>query len=400
MSPLDTLRVAVVALLRHPMRTGLSLVGIAVGIGAVTVLTSLGEGARRYVEGQFEFLGSDVLVVLPGRSETTGTIPGIGGAPNDLTLEDAVALERRLDTVEFVVPVVLATETISLGERARQSTILATTAGMRDMRALDLVSGEFLPDGALDRGAPVAVLGSKVARELFGSESPVGRKVRIGDWRMRVVGVIAARGTHMGIDMDEMAMIPVATGLRMFNRTSLSRILARLPAGVSAGTAEADIEALLTERHDELDVTVITPGAILGAVGGVLDALSLALAAIAGISLVVAGVGIMNVMLVSVTERTAEVGLLLAVGALRRQVLVVFLAEAALISLVGGALGLAGGVLVVQALGLAFPAFPVATPVWVVGTSIVVALGVGVLFGVLPAQRATRLDPVAALARR
>jgi len=393
----DLIRLAFTALVRHPLRAGLTLLGISVGIGSVALLTSLGESARVYIEAQFAFLGSDILVILPGRTETTGAMPGIGGAPNDLTLDDALHLERTLGNVRVAVPVVLGTETVSNGERARQCTVMSTVTEMQELLELDLVSGSFLPEGDMERGAPVVVLGRKIARELFPDVHPVGENIRIGDWRMRVIGITETRGTHLGIDMDELVMIPVATGLRMFNRTSLSRIMARLTSGTDAAVAEADILALMTDRHDELDVTVVTPGAILGTVGGILDALAAALAGIAAISLIVAGIGIMNVMLVSVSERTAEVGLYLAVGAVRRQVLAIFLTEAVLLSLAGGLLGLGGGMAIIRLVGRLYPEFPAATPAWVTGASLTLALVVGVGFGVLPARGATRLDPVTAL---
>ncbi len=400
MTFVDLMRLAFTALIRHPLRAGLTLLGISVGIGSVALLTSLGESARVYIESQFEFIGSDILVILPGRTETTGAIPGIGGAPNDLTLDDAQSIQRSVGRVQLTVPIALGTETVSHGERARQCVIMSTVTDMQDLLELDLVSGSFLPEGDFTRGAPVVVLGSKIARELFPGTNPVGQNARIGDWRMRVIGVTEVRGTHLGVDMDELVLIPVATGMRMFNRTSLTRVMARLTPGADPAAAEVDILALMEDRHDELDVTVVTPGAILGTVSGILDALSAALAGIAAISLIVAGIGIMNVMLVSVSERTPEVGLLLAIGAVRRQIMVLFLAEAALLSLAGGLLGLGGGMAIIQIVGSLYPEFPAATPTWVSGASLSLALIVGIGFGIVPARGATRLDPVVALSRK
>jgi putative ABC transport system permease protein len=252
----------------------------------------------------------------------------------------------------------------------------------------------------MERGSPVIVLGAKLADELFPGEAPVGRVVRVGEWRMRVIGVLAGRGTQLGLNMDDMAFVPVATGMRMFNRSSLFRIIMTIHAHSELqATCDRSIE-ILTERHDEEDVTCITQDSVVSALSSILRSLTLALAGIAAVSLAVAGIGIMNLMLVSVSERTEEVGLLKAVGARNRQVLAVFLAEAVLISGAGGLLGLALGQTATWVLVRFYPDFPAAPPLWAIAAAMGLALGVGALFGVLPARRAARLDPVAALAGR
>jgi putative ABC transport system permease protein len=257
--------------------------------------------------------------------------------------------------------------------------------------------GEFLPALEWDRGSPVAVLGTRVASELFPGESPLGRIVRIGDWRMRVIGVLGPRGQQLGVDMDDVAIVPVATAMKMLNRSSLFRALLQVRAAGELDVARDKTIRILTERHGEEDVTCITQDAVLTAFNSMLGALTMALGGIAAISLAVAGVGIMNVMLVSVSERTREVGLLKALGAGRRQILAAFLAEAVLISSLGGLVGLALGWGVVQALVALFPALPATPPRWAVAAALLLSVAVGAVFGVLPARRATRLDPVAAL---
>ncbi|HSM51372.1 MAG TPA: FtsX-like permease family protein, partial [Thermoanaerobaculia bacterium] len=258
----------------------------------------------------------------------------------------------------------------------------------------------FLPETAWDRGSPVAVLGQTLARELFPGVDPVGQVVRIGDWRMRVVGVLAPRGMQLGIDMDDVAVVPVATAMKMLNRRSLFRLLLQVRGHADIDLARGQVARLLAERHGEEDVTVIAQDAVLAAFSSILGALTLALGGIAAISLAVAGVGIMNVMLVAVSERTREIGLLLALGASRRQILAAFLAEAILLSTAGGLVGLAAGWGAVRALVAAFPALPAAPPAWAVAAALALSIAVGATFGVLPARRATRLDPVAALAGR
>jgi putative ABC transport system permease protein len=250
------------------------------------------------------------------------------------------------------------------------------------------------------RGAPVAVLGAAVARELFPGEEPVGKVIRVGGWRMKVIGVLDKKGVQLALDMDEVVIVPVVTAMRLFDRSSLFRIMVEGASHRDLDGLAAAATALLTERHGEEDVTVLTQQAVLASFERILTALTLALAAIAGVSLAVAGILIMNVMLVSVSERTTEVGLLKALGAQGGQIQAVFLLEAALLSFAGAALGLALGWAGVAVLIETFPKFPASSPVWAQVAGLVTALVAGLLFGVLPARRASRLEPVAALARR
>jgi putative ABC transport system permease protein len=397
MSPRDVLGFAARALRGHRLRTGLSLLGVSIGVAAVVTLTALGEGARRYVVGQFASIGTNLVILVPGKSETTGGMPGMGGVPNDLTLDDARALLRGIPEIEKAAPLVLGTETVAFGERQRQVGVFGSTHEALEVRRLTVASGRFIPPMEWDRSSPVTVLGQTAARELFPGQDPVGQVVRIGDWRMRVVGVLASRGQQLGLDMDDVAIVPVATAMKMLNRRSLFRLVLQVRTHADLDRAKERVVRLITERHGEEDVTAITQDAVLGALTSILSALTLALAGIASISLAVAGVGIMNVMLVSVSERTREIGLLKALGAGRRQILAAFLAEAVLISSAGGLLGLAIGWLAVRGLVALYPALPATPPPWAVAAAFSLSVAVGAVFGVLPARRATRLDPVAAL---
>ena len=397
MSPRDVLGFAARALRGHRLRTGLSLLGVSIGVAAVVTLTALGEGARRYVVGQFASIGTNLVILVPGKSETTGGMPGMGGVPNDLTLDDARALLRGIPEIEKAAPLVLGTETVAFGERQRQVGVFGSTHEALEVRRLTVASGRFIPPMEWDRSSPVTVLGQTAARELFPGQDPVGQVVRIGDWRMRVVGVLASRGQQLGLDMDDVAIVPVATAMKMLNRRSLFRLVLQVRTHADLDRAKERVVRLITERHGEEDVTAITQDAVLGALTSILGALTLALAGIASVSLAVAGVGIMNVMLVSVSERTREIGLLKALGAGRRQILAAFLAEAVLISSAGGLLGLAIGWLAVRGLVALYPALPATPPPWAVAAAFSLSVAVGAVFGVLPARRATRLDPVAAL---
>jgi putative ABC transport system permease protein len=395
----DLLRFAARGLSGHSLRTALSLLGVTVGVAAVVILTAVGEGARRYVVDQFAGLGTNILIVIPGKTETSGAV-GAGGVPNDLTLEDAQAIRRRVRAARRVAPISMGTELVAYGERRRQVAIIGTTHEYKDARQLEIALGGFLPEEEMFRGSAVVVLGHKAARELFRGEQPLGEVVRVGGFRMRVIGVLAKQGVKMGMDLDDLAMVPVSTGMQMFNRTTLFRILVQARSYADLESVKIAVRDVLVERHEEEDITVITQDSVLSSFTAILDALTLAVGAIAAISLGVAGIGIMNVMLVSVSERTREVGLLKALGVGRRQILSVFLAEAALISSLGGLVGLVLGWLGVRILVGIYPVFPASPPAWAVGAALSVSIGVGITFGLLPARRASRLDPVLALAGR
>jgi putative ABC transport system permease protein len=394
----DLLRFAVGALTGHRLRTALSVLGVSVGIAAVIALTALGEGARRYVTDEFTSLGSNLVIVIPGKVETTGVAP-FGGVVHDLTLEDFRAL-TRVPGVRRAAPLSVGTEEVRAGARARSVPVLGTTAEFAVIRSIRVASGRYLAPGDPDAGGNEMVLGIKAAGELFGGENPLGRVVRVGSWRFRVVGVLAPRGRGLGFDFDDLVFVPVRTAMRMFNRPSLFRILVDVPSQSDMTAVKGRILELMSERHRADDITVFTQDAMLAAFSSIMNALTLALAAIASVSLVVAGVGIMNVMLVSVAERRAEVGLLKALGARDRQVLSAFLAEATVLSVIGGLIGLAAGFAAIVVFRRVYPSFPAMPPGWAIAAALAMSVLVGVVFGVWPARRATRLDPVLALARR
>ena len=393
----DLARMALTSLSRHGRRTVLSLLGVAIGVAAVVVLTAAGEGARGFVTAQFEALGSHVLAVLPGKVETKGAIPGFGGVPNDLTLADAETVRVTILGVQRVVPISTGNDTLARGGRSRQVLALGTTIEFKAMRDLTVRSGSFLPDVPWDRGSAVAVIGSNLAKELFPDEQAVGGRVRLGGWRLTVIGVLAPQGVTFGMNMDETVLLPVATCMQMFNRSTLFRLAIQMQPSSDMELAEKRVTALLAKRHGEEDFTITTPDAVIGTLNAIMGAITLALAGIAGVSLSVAGIGIMNVMLVTVSERRSEIGLLKAIGAERRQVLAVFLTEAALISLAGGLAGLGVGWGAVRAFVWKYPTFPASPPAWAVVAALVLALGTGVFFGYWPARQAVRLDPVKAL---
>ncbi len=395
----DLVGFALGALAGHRLRTGLSIAGVAVGIAAVIALTALGEGARRYVTGEFEALGANILIVIPGKVETTGALP-FGGVTHDLTLDDVRALQLRVRHAVRIAPLAMGTETVRFGGLSRSVPIVGTTSEFEAIRRVRMGAGIFLPPGDMDQGGSEVVLGVKTARELFGTTNPLGRIVRIGDWRFRVIGVMAPRGRGLGFDFDDLVLIPVRTDLAMFNKTSLFRIFVEIDDPDSMRVSEKEIVEVLRERHRVEDVTVIAQDSVVESFGSILSALTLALAGIASVSLAVAGVGIMNVMLVSVSERRAEIGLLSALGAGKGQILGIFLVEAVLLAGLGGVVGLGLGVLSVRAFVAIYPAFPASPPLWAVVSALGMSVTVGVAFGVWPARSAVRMDPVRALAGR
>jgi len=397
----DLLRFAAGALSGHRLRAGLSLLGVAIGVGSVILLTSLGEGARRYVTGEFAVLGSNLLIVIPGKIETSGAPPIFGSSTNDLTVEDAEAVERRVPLARRVVPLVVVLVKAQVGSLERDIAVAGVSPSMKEVRKIAVSIGQYLPEGDLDRGARVAVIGAKIRDEMFPGRNPLGATIRLGDERFRVIGVMGRRGTSLGENLDEVVHVPVGLGLKLANRRGLFRMLIEITSHEDAEAAKAQVLAVLKERHGGVeDVTVLTQDAVLSTFNRILAILTAALAGIAAISLSVAGIGIMNVMLVSVSERTREIGLLKALGVTRGQVVAVFLAEAAILSTIGGLIGVALGFALGRAVIFVFPEYPVAAPAWAVVAAIGVSVAVGLVFGVLPAQRAAKLDPVAALAGR
>jgi putative ABC transport system permease protein len=379
-------------------RTLLMLLAMSIGVASVILLTALGEGARRYVVGEFEQLGTHLLIMLPGRSETTGGAPPLfGETPRDLTIADALALLRE-PTIVKVAPLAVGNAPVSFGGREREVTVIGATRAFFPIRHLDIGSGRALPELDPERAANVAVLGAGLRRELFGGESALGRWLRINDRRYRVIGVLAGGGHSLGQNLDDMIVIPVAAAQRLFDSPSLFRVLIQARSEREIDAAQEAARAIIRERHDgEDDVTIITQDALLATFDSVLRALTYTVGGIAAISLAVAGILIMNVMLVAVSQRVAEIGLLKALGASSRRVLQLFLIESVMLAGIGSLLGLGIGMAAIQLLHVTYPAFPVAAPLWAPVAAIAVAISTGLVFGALPARRAARLDPVIAL---
>lgn len=399
MRPTDILRFARDAAAGYPMRTSLSVLAMSIGVAAVVILTALGDGARRYVVGQFSSIGTNLVIVLPGRSGTGGFNPAnaITTTPRDLSLDDAGSL-RRAPAVSRVAPLAVGTSEISFGGRLREVMVAGSTSEFIPIRNFELAQGSGLPDDDWNRGTAVAVIGAKIREELFGTNAAVGQLIRVGDRRLRVVGVLKPVGQGLGMNTDELVIVPAALAQAMFNTNTLFRILVEAKSREAIPDAKDQVMEILKQRHrGEEDVTVITQDAVLATFDKLLGALTLGVAGIAAISLAVAGILVMNVMLVAVTQRTGEIGLLKALGATAQTIRFAFLAEAAMLSALGALLGYLLGESGAFVLRQAFPVFPAYPPNWAVIAALGTALGTGLLFGFLPARRAARLDPVQAL---
>ncbi|BAO45632.1 ABC transporter permease [Thiolapillus brandeum] len=398
----DVMRFSWGALSGYPSRALLMLLAMSIGVASVVMLTALGEGARRYVKGEFASLGTNLLMVLPGRSETAGFDPStlMGETPRALTLDDAAAL-RRSRLVRRVSPLNIGSVEVSRQGRLRDTVIMGGTRELLEIRHWHMGQGRFLPGGRWRRARSVAVIGRHLKQELFGTEPAVGQWLRIGDRRFRVIGVLASEGRSIGVDVQDVVIIPTATAQQLFNTESLFRILVEASSRGAIAPARDFIIRTLQARHQGVkDVTVITQDAVLATFDRILGALTYSVGGIAAISLVVAGILIMNVMLVAVSQRTAEIGLLKALGADRREILSIFVGEALLLSSLGAMAGLILGEAGALVLRQAFPVLPAHAPSWAVGAALAVALGTGVVFSLLPARRAAALDPVTALSGR
>lgn len=395
----DLLSFSSQTLLRQRFRGLMILLAMGLGVAAVMVLTALGEGARGYVMGEFSSMGKDVLVVFPGRKETTGGMPPVSGSSaRDITLDEAYLLQRRMAAVQAVAPLIIGSGRVTYQERGREVTVLGTTSLFLPVRHLHLSAGANLPERDFRLGGGEAIIGEKLKKELFDGRPAIGELIRIGDSRFRVVGILGGRGDAMGLDLSDSAIIPVASAQRVFNVSGLFRVLLQLREGYTANTVKKRVEQLMTEFHQgELDVTVVSPDAMLQTFNAILVAMTLAVGAIGGISLLVAGVLIMNVMLISVSQRTREIGLLKALGASSADILRIFLTEALLLTGAGVLVGVLAGWALVAAGRLWLPDVPFQTPLWALVTAVVTALITGLGFSWLPARRASRLQPVAAL---
>jgi putative ABC transport system permease protein len=392
----DSAKLAIAALSSQRMRSFLTALGIAVGIASVVLLTSIGEGIHKFVLSEFTQFGTNLIAVSPGKTTTAGMSGAIISNVRPLSIDDALALGRS-PKILGVVPFVQGNAPVEFGKRSRRTYVFGVGSQVPAVWQMKVAMGRFLPDDDPRTARAFAVLGSTVKDELLGSANPLGRRIRIGGERYRVIGVMESKGQMLGFDLDDAVYIPTQRALAMFDRESLMEIDLLYAAGSSLDEIVKRVKALLIDRHGAEDFTITTQEQMLDVLGSVLNILTLAVGALGGISLLVGGVGILTIMTISVNERKAEIGLLRAIGAGRGQILSLFIGEAVVLSSIGGLAGLMIGAGGAWLLGAIVPALPTHTPWLYVVMAEALAVLIGLLAGVLPAHRAANLNPIEAL---
>ncbi|MYA31485.1 MAG: FtsX-like permease family protein [Gammaproteobacteria bacterium] len=397
MSALDLLRLALRALSMHRLRTLLTALGTGIGVAAVILLTSIGEGMYEFMETEATRFGTHFLVITPGKTVTIGGPPGLNtNTVRPLTLDDALAI-GRLSSVKAVAPAVMGFAEAEREGIKRDVTVLGTGPDLPEIFTLEVASGRFLPKEDFEASRPLAVLGSEMKNRLFGPDNALGAYIRVAGQRFRVVGVLADAGTMVGFDMNDIIFVPVRHTMEIYNMLGVQEVDVRYDENRPASEVEGDITRLLIARHGSEDFSITTQDQMLSTMRVILSTITSAVAALGGISLVVGGVGIFTIMTISVQERIFEIGLFRSLGARRREVRRLFMAEALALGAAGGLLGLVLGQGAAWLLSALFPVIPVSISVAYTIAALMIAVLIGILAGVAPAVRAARMNPVLAL---
>ncbi len=393
----DRIRFGLQAMSRARFRTGMLILALAIGVGAVNLLTGIGEGARLFVLGEFRFLGPNTLIVLPGKKDTRGGMPPLTGeAPHDLTLDDLDALSR-LPGVRRTAPLVAGLARIHAGGRAREAMIVGTTGEFFALRQLPLQQGRPLPARHAPQPA-VCVIGSTLRQALFGTGPALGQWLRMDDRRCRIIGILRDKGVSMGMNFNEVVLLPVTEARALFNQPGLFRIFVEAADLNRLPEVRKRVRARLTERHDGVeDITLVTQDALLSSLGDILSTLTLGIGIIAAISLSVAGVLIMNMTLITLAQRRTELALLKALGATREDLIRLLLSETLMLALAGAFTGLLASEALLGLLRLTFTDLPFHSPLWAKAASVMLALVATLGFTWLPIRRAARVPPAETL---
>ena len=392
----DFIQLTGTSLWAHKLRSFLTMLGISVGIAAVVLLTSIGEGIHKFVLEEFTQFGTTIVAVNPGKTTTMGMSMGVFGSVRPLSIDDAEAL-KKLPYAKSVVGMSQGNAEVEGNNRTRRTTVYGAGPGLPEAFRMPVRSGKFLPEDDPNSPRAFAVLGSKLKQELYGNLNPLGQRIRIGGDRYRVIGVMESKGQVLGFDLDDTVYIPAARALEIFNREGLVEIDVMYHEGTDVDQVVKGIKRILTARHGREDYTITTQQQMLDVLGSILDVLTFAVGAIGGISLLVGAIGIITIMTISVNERTSEIGLIRALGARHSQILSLFLGEAVVLSAIGGIAGLILGIGISLLLAFAIPALPVHTPWTYVFLAEAIAIIIGLTAGVIPARHAARMDPVEAL---
>jgi putative ABC transport system permease protein len=400
MNPFEYLRVALDSVGQNKVRSLLTMLGVIIGVMSVILLVALGEGAQKFVETEFAGMGTNILMVTPGKQETSGMMPIFAGSFRKLTYQNAKQIDLRARGVKNVSPVVLGAGRVRFGEKRRDTMIIGAVPAFLKVRNLQVGQGRFITDQDIQKHRNVCVLGTTVKQEIFGDEVAVSKQVSINRRKHIVVGVMEPKGMMLGLNMDDLTIVPLSSGQQMFHggEDQLHQILVQANSPDEIEVAMESTREILTEEHDYVeDFTITDQKSMMDTFGKIFLALKVMLAGIASISLLVGGIGIMNIMLVSVRERTREVGIRKAVGATRSDVGFQFAIESITISAIGGVIGVLAAFGSAFAIRLFFPQFPVYCSTWAIVTAFLFSLSVGVFFGAYPAYKAASVDPVEAL---
>lgn len=402
MDILESVKMAATTLVANKLRSSLTMLGIMIGNASVIAMVGIGQGAQRLASEQFEALGPNVLFVVPGSQATRNTTLEV---PKTLVLEDARAIATQVPSVKEVAPQINTRQLVTYGNKNTNATILGTTSDYLSVRSFDVETGRFITEQDIKRSNQVVMLGPELAKKLFDNQNPIGEQLRIKNLSFQVVGIMKPKGSALGDNPDETVYVPITTvANRIVGRTSpygleITAISLSAKDEDSTGAAKFQVENLLRLRHKingEDDFTVRSQKDLLTIVNTITSGLTLMLAAIAAISLFVGGIGVMNIMLVSVTERTQEIGLRKAIGAQEQDILIQFIIEAVILSAAGGLFGTMLGVAGISLVSAFSPLKASISPVAVI-VAVSVSGGIGLFFGVVPARRAAKLDPIVAL---
>lgn len=399
MSLREIFRLSIESLMGNRFRAGLTMLGMVIGVAAVVLLVSIGNGAKQYILNEFEGMGTNLIIVQPGKTDRKGSFgPPMGSSQRKMAVADVVAIEKRAFNIEAVTGVVFGTATVKYEETTSNVNLFGSNDLFISIINLKVGKGQWYSREEDDYGRRVVLLGHDVAINLFGNEEPIGRTVRINQGEFKVIGVMAGSGNKLGMNFDQFVFVPTHAAMRLFNDDKLFGIRAKAKSRAGVDDAVEEIRQILKDRRNgEEDFTIITQGALLGSMTTILNMLTYVLGAIAAISMLVGGIGIMNIMLVTVAERTAEIGVRRAVGARRVDILKQFLAEAITLSMIGGMLGLLLAVSVTSVAYWFLPSFDLRAPLWIMGPAFAVSVMIGVLFGVWPARKASRIETLDAL---
>lgn len=396
----ETLKSALQALRANKIRSGLTMLGIVIGVASVILLVSIGTGLKNYITSQLEDLGANALFVMPGELEIApgggggGGVPGAGVAASKFTFEHINDLKREGKKVKGVMAYTENNGTMKYKGKTHITQVAGVGPDYQEIRNQKVVSGSFFTTSQYNAGKRVVVLGKTVAEDLFNEASPVGKKITISEQRYTVVGVLEEKGGFGGFDIDNQVFIPATTAMRQFDMEYIQSFWVQSESSETVLQTKEEIEEILLKTLDDDEFSVLDTKSILSVISSVLGVLTTALGGIAAISLIVGGIGIMNIMLVSVTERTREIGLRKAVGATPQDILIQFLIEAIFLSFVGGAIG----VLLASLGAFAISRFiQTSVTFWSVILAFGISALIGIFFGVAPAAKASRLNPIDAL---